>query len=116
MDVPVAASGSGIVEILLYGGGIILLVLAFYATMLWLRRRVRINGDGVQEPAFTVERLGQMLADGRISQQELDKLRRSTLDSGVSGVKKRISMSSHPGYVDDDKDTRGGDTPRPDEE
>ncbi len=65
MDVPMAASGTGIVEILLYGGGIILLILVSYAAMLWLRRRVRSIGDG------------------RISRQEFAKLRQGVLDIGA---------------------------------
>jgi len=116
MDGPMAASGIGISDILLYGGGIILLVLVFYATMLWLRRRVRSAGNGVHEPAFTVDRLEQMLADGRINRQEFDTLRRGVADWGHKGMENRISMSSHPRNVDDDNDTGGDDTRLPDKE
>ena len=116
MDRPMATSGTGIVDILLYGGGIILLILVFYATILWLCRRVRSVGDGVQEPAFTVDWLEQMLADGRISRQEFDVLRQNVVNLGGNDMEKRISMSSHPGNVDDDNDKRSGDTRRPDKE
>jgi len=97
-------------RILLFGGALIVAVLAMGVVILWARRRYRsADSDGDEQAGFSIEQLEALRKSRQISPAEFARLRRSALGLDVRDDKRENSTSSPPAEGDDGEGDEGDD-------
>lgn len=105
----------GFRDVLVWGGLLMLAVLALGALLLTARWwHLRLMRQGPAEP-FSMKTLDRMRSAGQLSAEEHSRLRRAALGLGVAQEKGK-SLSSSPTKLDDGRDAREEKFPRQDEE